>query len=156
MIETKVRVLHAGDGLAWVEPTEQNGCGTCQAKSSCAVSGLGKLFSSRRQPIPVCADDVRAGQQFTVSMQESDFLKAGLVAYLIPSLLAVAGAAIASANHMGDAWSVVGMALGFLLGMMLSSVLSGRVAPPISLQARSESAPQALPEPNPLNQGETP
>ena len=148
MIETKVRVLKAGQGLAWVETTEQNGCGACQAKSACAISGLGRFFSNRRRPVPVCADDARPGQQYTVAVREADFLKAGLVAYLVPSLLAVLGAAMAAAGGLGDAWSVMGMALGFLLGMLLAGALSTRMAPPIALHASPESIPS--------NQGETP
>jgi sigma-E factor negative regulatory protein RseC len=152
MIETKVRVLHADDGMAWVEATEQNGCGACQAKSACAVSGLGRFFSSRRRPIPVCADDARPGEQYTVAMREADFLKVGLLAYLMPSLLAVLGASIASAYDMGDAWSVIGMALGFLLGLLLASALSSFVAPPIALHSSPESISLA-PSPRPAHHG---
>lgn len=148
MIETKVRVLSTGRGMAWVEATEQNGCGACQAKSACAISGLGRFFSSRRQPIPVCADGAQAGREYTVAIEESDFLKAGLVAYLIPSLLAVLGAVIASANHMGDAWAVVGMALGFLVGMLLATLLSGGLAAPIAMHATPESI-SLTPSPSP-------
>jgi len=148
MIETEVRVIRVGQGLAWVEATEQNGCGACQAKSACAMSGLGRFFSSRRQPIPVRADDALPGRQYTVAMGEADFLKVGLVAYLIPSLLAVLGAAMASANGLGDAWSAIGMALGFLLGLLLAGLLSARLAPPMALGATPVSLPS--------NQGETP
>lgn len=150
MIETKVRVLSAGQGLAWVEATEQNGCGACQAKSACAISGLGRFFSSRRQPIPVCADDALPGQEYTMAMQESDFLKAGLVAYLVPSLLAVLGAGIASAAGLGDAWSVVGMALGFLLGMLFATVLSTLVVPPMRVLSKAESI-SPTPTPSPVH-----
>lgn len=160
MIETKVRVLSTGQGVAWVEATEHNGCGACQAKSACAVSGLGRFFSSRRQPIAVRAGDVQPGGQYTLAAQESDFLKAGLVAYLIPSILAVTGAGIASANGLGDAWAVIGMALGFLLGMLFASVLSGHVAPPMAMQSNSQSTPESKPAPIsvpiPSNLGETP
>lgn len=156
MIETHVRVLRADDGMAWVEPTEHNGCDACQAKSACAVSGLGRLFSNRRRPIPVRAHQARTGQQYTVAMSEADFLKVGLVAYLIPALLAVLGAAVAAANGMGDAWAVIGMALGFLLGMLLATVLSGRLAAPMALHAGPEHLPDPIPEPIPSHQGETP
>lgn len=156
MIETKVRVLQAGDGMAWVEPTEQNGCGACQAKSTCAISGLGKFFSNRRQPIQVRADDAHTGQQFTVAMQESDFLKVGLVTYLIPSLLAVVGASIASANGMGDAWSAIGMALGFLVGLLPASLLSTHLDPPLAMHATPEPVTEPTSKPIPLIQGETP
>ena len=146
MIETRVRVLKAEQGLAWVEATEQNGCGACQAKSACAISGLGRFFSNRRQPVPIRADDVQPGRQYTMAVQESDFLKAGLVAYLVPSLLSVMGAGIASASGLGDVWSVIGMALGFLLGMLIAAALSSIVVPPMKVNSNADSIPSNLGE----------
>lgn len=147
MIEAKVRVLRAGDGTAWVEPTEHNGCGACQAKSACAVSGLARVFS-RRRPVPVCMADARPGDQLTVVMSEADFLKAGLLAYLFPSLLAVAGASSAAVSGAGDVWAVLGAALGFTAGVLLA----GRLSRTLSLTAASPT----LTDPPSLNQGELP
>jgi sigma-E factor negative regulatory protein RseC len=148
VIETKVRVLRTDQGIAWVEPTEHNGCGACQAKSACAVSGLGRLFANRRQPIAVCADDAHPGQQFTVAMREADYLKVGVVAYLMPTLLAVLGAAIASAGGMGDTGAVLGLGLGLGVGLLFARMVSTRVAPPVSLSHRHATISS--------NQGETP
>lgn len=152
MIETRVRVISASGGTAWVEPTEAGGCGACQAKSACAISsthsGLGRFFSRRRQPIPVCAADARPGQELTVAMSEADFLRAGLLAYLLPVVLALAGAGLAATRGAGDAGSALGMALGFAVGLGLAACLGHRIARPSPLAA-------APPIPSP-NQGETP
>lgn len=148
MIESRVRVLRASQDIAWVEPAEQSGCGACQAKSACAISGLGRFFSSRRQPVPVCAANAQPGEHLTLVMSESDFLKAGLLAYLIPSVLAVAGAAVATVSGAGDAWAVLGMLVGVAAGILLAARL-GRPMP---------MATHTLPltQPIPSNQGETP
>lgn len=121
MIAAPVRVVSAGNGMAQVEPTAQSGCGGCQSRSSCGVSGLGKYFSNNRKAIEVqCDASVRAGDELQLSMSEGDLLKAGLLAYLLPSVLALVGAGVAATYGLGDGGAVLGaasgMAAGFLLG----------------------------------------
>jgi sigma-E factor negative regulatory protein RseC len=121
MIATTARVVSADNGTAQVEPTEKSGCGGCTSSSSCGVSGLGKYFAHGRKTIAVqCDASVRAGDELQLNMSEGDLLKAGLMAYLLPTVLALVGAGIAAALGMGDVGAVLGaangMAAGFLLG----------------------------------------
>ena len=53
-------------------------------------------------------------------MSEGDFLKAGLLAYLLPSVLMITGAGIASSLGFGDAGAVLGAGIGMAAGFMLS------------------------------------
>jgi hypothetical protein len=95
MISAPVRVVSSADGIAQVLPTEKSGCGGCASSSSCGVSGLGKYFAHGRKTIAVqCDANVRAGDELYLSMSEGDLLKAGLLAYLLPTVLALAGAGI--------------------------------------------------------------
>lgn len=120
MISAPVRVISAADGIAQVEPTAQSGCGGCQSRSSCGVSGLGKYFSGNRKAIPVqCDASVRAGDELQLNMSEGDLLKAGLMAYLLPSVLALVGAGIAASFGSGDVGAVFGAAAGIALGFLL-------------------------------------
>ncbi|MCK9200290.1 MAG: SoxR reducing system RseC family protein [Gallionella sp.] len=121
MIAAPVRVVSAGNGRAQVAPTEQSGCGGCQSRSSCGVSGLGKYFSGNRKTVEVMCDaNVRAGDELQLHMSEGDLLKAGLLAYLLPTVLALVGAGVAATAGLGDVGAVLGaangMAAGFLLG----------------------------------------
>jgi sigma-E factor negative regulatory protein RseC len=121
MISTTARVVTAENGTVMVEPTAQSGCGGCSSRSVCGVSGLGKYFSHNRKTIAVqCDANVRAGDELQLSMSEGDLLKAGLLAYLLPTVLALVGAGIAAAFGLGDIGAVLGaangMAAGFLLG----------------------------------------
>lgn len=125
MIETKARIVRISDGTAWVAATEDSGCGGCGSRSSCAVSGLAKYFSHRQKLVPVpCDADAKPGEELTVAVSEGELLKAGLMAYLLPTVLGVAGAGYAAANGYGDAGSVAGMAAGVALGLFLSRLLS--------------------------------
>jgi sigma-E factor negative regulatory protein RseC len=123
MISAPVRVISTADGMAQVEPTAQSGCGGCASRGSCGVSGLGKYFSSTRKAIEVkCAANVQAGDELQLQLSEGDLLKAGLLAYLLPSVLALLGAGIAS--RWGDAAAVLGAGAGFAAGFLLGR-LSG-------------------------------
>lgn len=121
MIAAPVRVVSADNGIVQVAPTAQSGCGGCASRSSCGLSGLGKYFSHNRKPIAVrCDANVRAGDELQLHMSEGDLLKAGLLAYLLPTVMALVGAGIAAAAGLGDVGAVLGaasgMAAGFLLG----------------------------------------
>jgi sigma-E factor negative regulatory protein RseC len=126
MIETRTRVITAAGGTAWVQTTEDSGCGGCGARSSCAVSGLSKYFARHQRSIPVaCDSSVRAGDDLMVTVSESDLLKAGLMAYLLPAVLAVLGASLAALNGLGDAGTAGGMAAGVILGLLSARLLAG-------------------------------
>lgn len=121
MIAAPVRVVSIADGRAQIEPTVQSGCGGCASKNNCGVSGLGKYFANNRKAIAVpCDANVRAGDELQLHMSEGDLLKAGLLAYLLPTVLALVGAGIAASFGLGDIGAVLGaangMAAGFLLG----------------------------------------
>lgn len=139
MIETRVRVVSTGAGLAWVEATEVGGCSTCQSKASCGVSGLGRFFSNRRRPVAVaCSADARPGQELTLAVEEGDLLRAGLLAYLLPALLAVLGASLGDHFWRGDAAGVLGALVGVVLGLVIARLssrtpgLRARIANPAS------------------------
>lgn len=120
MISTTARVIAIANGTAQLAPTVQSGCGGCKTSSSCAVSGLGKYFSSNRQAIAVqCEETVCAGDELHMTMSEADFLKAGLLAYLLPSLFTIIGAALADNFAYGDIGAVVGAISGFVSGLLL-------------------------------------
>lgn len=125
MIETSSRVISAWNGTALVEPSAQSGCGGCQSRSSCGVSGLGKYFSGNRKTIAVqCDASVRVGDELHLSMSEGDFLKAGMLAYVLPSVLTIIGAGIASMLDYGDAGAVAGAALGGVSGLLVARLLA--------------------------------
>lgn len=120
MIETTVRVVSAREGEALVESTQQSGCGGCGSRSVCGVSGLAKYFAAGRKAVAVpCAANVRPGDELHFAMSESDLLKAGLLAYLLPTVLALVGAGVAAASGLGNIGAVLGAAAGVALGLLL-------------------------------------
>jgi sigma-E factor negative regulatory protein RseC len=120
MIETTARVVSSDSGTVMVQPSTQSGCGGCQSRSVCGVSGLGKYFSGNRKSIAVkCDANVQAGDELQLSMNEGDMLKAGLLAYLLPSVLALVGASVAASYGFGDVGAVLGAAAGVAVGLLI-------------------------------------
>ncbi len=145
MIETSARVISSDSGTVLVEPASQSGCGGCKSHSSCGISGLGKYFSANRTAIAVhCDANVGAGDELNMSMSEADFLKAGLLAYLLPSVFTITGAGFASSLGFGDAGAVLGAISGFTGGLMVVRVLAWK---PRMLVRKTNSL---------FNEGETP
>ncbi len=125
MITTTARVVAITDGMVQVESTAKSSCCSCHTRSSCGVSGLGKYFSGNRKLIPVsCDTQVCAGDELQMSMSEIDFLKAGVLVYLLPSSLTIVGAAVAATFELGDVGAVAGAALGFGAGMLLVRLIN--------------------------------
>lgn len=132
MIETRVRVLSHADGVSFVETTEQNGCGACASQESCGISGLGRFFNYKRAPIALSCGYTQPGQELTVAVSESDLLKVGLWAYLLPVTLTLTGAA--SLSRFGDPASAAGAGFGLLVGLLIARHFA---APPkISITSR--------------------
>lgn len=137
MIETSAKVVSAANGTVLVEPGNESGCGGCKSRSACGVSGLGQYFSGNRKAIEVqCDASVTAGDELRLSMSEGDMLKAGLLAYLLPSVMALAGAGMA-ASH-GDVAAVLGAAIGVAVGLLLGRI-SGWV-PKMSVKSGKQFA----------------
>jgi len=123
MINTTARVISAHKGKITFEADTKSGCSSCTSRSNCGVSGLGKYFASRRKPIEVnCDVHVNAGDAVQLSMSEGDLLKAGAMAYLLPSVLALIVAGIASSFGWGDIGAVLGAGVGFVAGFLLTRI----------------------------------
>ena len=121
MIETQARVVSIASGKVWVEASSQQGCAACHSQASCSVSGLGKFFGRNKPPVPVACDlAVQPGDSLVLSLAESDLLRAGLLAYLLPTVLSVLGAITASLSGLGDAAAVAAMLAGFAAGLFIA------------------------------------
>lgn len=118
MIETRVRVVSAAEGMAWVTASEASGCAACQSHEHCAISGLGKYFSRRRAALPLPQTGARPGDELLVCVDEAELLRAGLFAYLLPALLAVVGAALADTTGAGDLAAAIAALSGFIAGLL--------------------------------------
>lgn len=124
MIETRVRIVATAAGKALVAPTEQSGCGACQASGSCGIGGISRLLKLGRRPVALaCGGELRPGDEWLVAVSEAELVKAGLLAYILPVVLAVAGAGLATLKGHGDAGAALGMLCGAATGLLAARLL---------------------------------
>jgi sigma-E factor negative regulatory protein RseC len=147
MIETRARVVSISNGKAWVEASSQQGCAACQSQSSCGVSGLGKYFGRNKPPVAVaCELAVQPGDSLVLSLAESDLLRAGILAYLLPTVLSVLGAITTSLFGLGDAAAVAAMLAGFAAGLAIARVFAHAPHIQISRTPLSTAPNSAVPD----------
>ncbi|MGC2165188.1 MAG: SoxR reducing system RseC family protein [Gallionella sp.] len=125
MITNTARVIATNNGIASLAPTSRSGCGGCQQSSACAVSGLGKYISLNRKPVALpCEANVQPGDELQLSMSESDFLKTGMLVYLLPTVLTLLGAGLAASLGFDDVGAVIGAGSGFFGGLLLVRLIA--------------------------------
>ena len=139
MIETRVRVVSATNGTAWVAASQESGCSACQSKSSCGISGLGDFLSNRRPYLPIRQFGAKAGDELLVCIDESELLRASLFAYLLPAVLAIVFAGIADGLALGDVTAALAAVFGLISGLLVAHflaptphLLTSRITPEIS------------------------
>ncbi|OYY93927.1 MAG: hypothetical protein B7Y41_09525 [Hydrogenophilales bacterium 28-61-23] len=118
MIETRVRVVSASNGTAWVAASQESGCSACQSKSTCGISGLGDFLSNRRPDLPIRQAYAKAGDELLVCVDETELLRAGLFAYLLPAVLAIVAAGVVDALALGDAAAALAAVFGLIGGLL--------------------------------------
>jgi len=145
MIEAHVRVVSAADGMAWVSSSESSGCSACQSQSSCGISGIGKYLARNRDALPIHQPDARVGDELKVCVDETELLRAGAFAYLMPAFLAVVAAGLADAFAAGDLAAAISALTGFIAGLLAARFLAP--TPQISTSRIAPITPETSGEP---------
>jgi sigma-E factor negative regulatory protein RseC len=91
MIEETATVVKVEKGQVWVNSEASGGCTGCIKQSSCTSSMLGKFFKPRHVAVD-SSFPLAVGDQVVVAIDESLFLHASLLLYIVPLLAMFIGA----------------------------------------------------------------
>jgi sigma-E factor negative regulatory protein RseC len=133
MIETPAVVVRLEGGLAHVESFGANGCGSCSPGKSCATASLGKLFGAKPRLFRALNQiGAKAGDSVVVGIADGALLRGSLAVYLLPLVLLVAGALIATwlapGTEAREPWSIVGAAAGLVAGVIWLKLFTAKIA----------------------------
>lgn len=120
MITESGRVLEVEGDWAWVACRRQVECARCAEGRGCGGGVLGRLLGDRLHKVRAATGTVAVspGDQVVIGLGEDAVLRAAAAVYLLPLLLALAGAAIAAMlSGGGDFTAMGGAALGLLAGL---------------------------------------
>ncbi len=119
MIQRSGHIMALRDGLATVRVERASACSSCGTRSVCgAGSAAGSQVSVPVQP------GARLGDRVTLSLANGMLTRAALLAYLLPALTTIFGAALLSAA--GDLAAVAGALCGLGLGLLALRFLGRR------------------------------
>lgn len=114
--ESEALVIDIRGGDAVLRLTKPvSGCGRCDEPGGCNSGLAARDCRTYRLPNDVGA---RIGDRVSISVADGAILRAALVSYLSPAVLAILGAA-AGASRGGDPWAVGGATAGLLAGILL-------------------------------------
>lgn len=132
-----VVVTVSGDDV-WVElPARAPSCGSCKTPGACQNGLLGLSAGPRRYRIEN-QTGIRVGDRVSLTVADGTLWRASLASYVLPVLLAIAGAAIGQ-SMAGDVWAVAGTLAGLGCGFALlrANELRARRVSPFSLQVQT-------------------
>ena len=129
-LETRARVIQLEGRNALIEADHVTSCEQCEGKG-CSSSKLGALFCSTPRQFKVeNTINASVGDDVIVAVAEGVVLRGIGLAYLLPLLLLIAGAALGSAlaNNAAqqDGYAAMGVILGLIAGLVLAKQISLR------------------------------
>ena len=104
--------------FAWIEVHAEESCGSCKSQGGCG-SGLLGLGARPRQYRLANDIGVKPGDAVTIAMAGGGVLRAALLAYLLPLVLGIGGAAGGAWLGGGDGPALAGLGAGLAAGLLL-------------------------------------
>ena len=129
MIEEWATVSRVAPGRAWLQADRRLGCQRCEAGQGCGGGLLGKLVGNRRIEIEVehQIEGLAAGDAVVIGFPEATLLRGSLLAYGLPMLCLLVGAALGSWLIGGFVAAALGGVGGIAAGWLLARTLSAKM-----------------------------
>ena len=90
MIEENATVLDCDGAFAWVEASRKSVCGQCSANKGCGTHVLSKVIGNRVNRVRVLNRvNAHVGDEVTIGMPETTFLKTSLMTYMLPLFMMI-------------------------------------------------------------------
>ncbi len=118
LVEGIARVVAVENGQAWLVPEQSGSCGSCASSAGCGAKGIGTLTSRlemRRFPMENRVGLV-VGERVVVGIAQDSLVKASLMVYVLPLVIAFAAGLSAQAVYGSDLVTMISMAAGLVLG----------------------------------------
>ena len=107
MLTENGRVVAVEPGGLWVETVRKSTCGACSVQKGCGHGILNRMTDGKRGYIRVLPgeqsiQDYRVDDEVRFSIPEEVILRGSMVAYLVPIVGLLAGAAVAVAGERSE------------------------------------------------------
>jgi sigma-E factor negative regulatory protein RseC len=143
MIEERVQVVAVQGRYAMVRAVSRaGGCGACAKHGGCAVSALGRFLrpGGRTWKIQNTVA-AAAGDEITLGLSDGVLLTAALLAYLLPMVSLLVGAAVAATTATSELQVALGAGAGLLAGIGFARWQSERLTARLAPQVTGRTSP---------------
>ena len=128
MLETRAIVVQTDKQVTLVQASQGNGCGQCDGKG-CGTGKLSQLFCSKPRQFAVDNRiNASVGDEVIVSVAEGAVLRGIGLIYLLPLLLLLTGATLASLlatqPEQRDIYAAAGALFGLVIGFVFARWVS--------------------------------
>jgi sigma-E factor negative regulatory protein RseC len=135
MISETGRIVALHEGQAWVATNRRGTCGSCALRAGCGQDLVARALGAGRQHLQVAASpELALHDEVEIAIPERGLLTAALLAYLVPLLSLLSGAALGHAlggEVPAIAGALAGLAAGIGLARLLLSAGVVRLARPV-------------------------
>ncbi|OIN08717.1 SoxR reducing system RseC family protein [Oceanisphaera psychrotolerans] len=123
MIEEIATVMAVHENGVEVACFSKSACGQCKQNSTCGTGLVSKALPGRDHRFVIATDlPLAVNQQVRIGIPEQSLLTSALLVYLLPLLLLLGGAGLASIGlGLGDGGTLAGAAIGGSAGFVLAS-----------------------------------
>lgn len=120
MVEEIATVVATAPGGVWLTTTPVGTCNACQVSSDCGTGIVTKALTPRQQRFFLATElSLLAGEQVRIGVAEQRLVIAALMVYLLPLLLLLGSALVATAAGLAEGWvmllSFIAAAMGFVI-----------------------------------------
>ncbi|WP_290647708.1 SoxR reducing system RseC family protein [Aquisalimonas sp.] len=127
MIETQAEVIDCRNGWARLRVQRQTACGRCHLQSGCGVGVLARVLPGAAWEVALAsATPLAPGQRVRIGVSEQGLVSAAALVYLLPLVMLLGGAALAS--PWGDAATIPAALVGLVAGLAVARRLAARSA----------------------------
>ncbi len=121
MVEEIATVVAAESGGVWLTTTPAGTCNSCHASTDCGAGIVAKALTPRQQRFFLSTElDLLPGEQIRIGIAEQSLLTAAVLVYLLPLLLLISAAALATLAGLAEGLVILLAFCGGGLGFMLA------------------------------------
>lgn len=139
MVEEQAHIISVTGQHIVIEVSQQSSCSGCSAKSSCGTSTLSRFFGQKKPQFQLDIGDKKlqnlsVGDTIMIGLEESFYIKASILIYLLP-LLTMFGLALiadqfsAHSDLLVMTFAMTGLWLGFKLASLIAASYRQMVEP---------------------------
>ena len=123
MLKERGRVVAVESDALWVETIQQSVCGSCVAEKGCGQRLLAKFGAQPNHLRVLAAEDeaasYRVGDSITIGIPETAVVKASMLVYMLPLIIAVFFAGSVHIVLHSDGLSIIAGIIGLIAGASL-------------------------------------